>query len=77
VSDDEGCQTQDEGDRRHHHRAESHLRTEDRRLLDALAGLALLLRELDDQNAVLCRECDQHDETDLRVIEASATSLPP
>ena len=43
------------------------LRAHDRRLLDRLAVLALLLGEFDDQDAVLGRERDQHHDADLGI----------
>ena len=60
-------EAENEGDRGHHHGAEPHLRAERGRLADRQSGLALLLRELHDQNAVLGGERDQHHETDLGI----------
>ena len=60
-------QTQNEGNRGHHHRAKPHARAERRGLPDRHARLALLLGEFDDQDAVLGRQRDQHDQADLRV----------
>src|ERR1700722_20109819 len=64
---DQREKSEDEGDRRHHHRAESHLRSKNRGLVYIHPGLALFLRKLDNQDAVLGGERYQNDETDLRV----------
>lgn len=63
----ERCKPGDERNRRHHHGPEAQPRTGFHRRNDARSRLALFLGELDDQNAVLCRHCDQHDEADLGV----------
>src|SRR3982075_201105 len=60
-------QTENEGDRSHHHSAEPHLRTEYRCVLDRDAALALFLSELDNQDAVLGRQRNQHYESNLTV----------
>jgi len=45
VRGDQRNKPEDEGDRRHHHGAESHLRAENRRLADIHPGLALFRGE--------------------------------
>ena len=67
AGDHERDDADDKGDRRHHDRPEA-------RFGGALGGrrnrktlLAQLIRELDDQDRVLAREPDEHDEADLRV----------
>lgn len=65
--DDEGHEPEDEGNRRHHHRAKPHAGAEHRGILDRLTGLALLLCKFDDQNAVLRGERDQDNEAYLGI----------
>ena len=60
-------QAEDEGERRHHHRPEPQPRALGRGLEQRHALLALLLGELDDQDAVLGCEADQHHHADLPV----------
>src|SRR5437879_2463596 len=69
-------QAENEGDGSHHHGAEPHLRTKYRGVRNRDAALALLLGELDNQDAVLGGQCDQHHEADLAVeIEVQAGNL--
>ena len=78
LGDDQRQQAEDEGEAGHHHRAEAQPRAFDRGLEDRLAVRALLHRELDDQDAVLGRERDQHDEADLGVdVEARGRRRSP
>ena len=73
-----GTRPEDEGEARHHHRAEAQPRALDRGLDDRLALLALLDRELDDQDRVLGGERDQHDEADLGVdVEVEPATTAP
>jgi len=58
---------EDEGERRHHHRAKSHSRAEYGGLADVHALLAPVLSEFDDQNAVFGGHRDQHDEPNLGI----------
>jgi hypothetical protein len=60
-------QTKNECDRCHHHRPETHSRSQCRGLLDARALLALLLGKFDDQDAILCRERNQNNQANLRI----------
>ena len=64
---DQGKEPEDEGEGRHHHRAEALSRTLGRRFEQGHSGFSLLLRELDDQNSVLGCKADQHDDADLRI----------
>ncbi len=62
------CQRQhaeDERERRHQNRPQPDPRRLDRRVDDRLALLAQLLGELDNQDRVLRRQADQHDESYL------------
>ena len=56
---------ENEGERGHQDRPQAHARRFGRRLEAVLAVLLVLPRELHDQNCVLGRETDQHDEADL------------
>ena len=74
-----GTRAQDERERRHQDRPQPEPGAVQRRLLDRLALLALELGELDDEDGVLRREPDQHDQPDLRVdvvVEAPQTADP-
>src|SRR5437763_10961332 len=72
--DDERVEAEDERKRRHHDRAEAITRPIYRRLPQWCALFPLCLGELDNQDAVFCREADQHDHANLRVeIERQAT----
>src|SRR5580704_16696753 len=74
--DDQRSEAENEGDRRHHDGAEPRLSAQYRGLVDVHAGLALLLGELHDQDAILGGERDQHDQTDLTVkVEAESGHL--
>ena len=58
----------------HHHRPEAQACAFDRARKQRLAMLALLFREFDDQDRVLCREPDENHHADLRVkIEREAS----
>src|SRR6202035_3209291 len=63
--DDQRQQTENEGDRGHHHSAEPHLRTEYRRVANRDAALTLLLGDLDNQDAISGGQRDQAHEPDL------------
>ena len=66
IAHTSGDDAEDEGERGHQDRPQPQPRRLDRRL-DAVAALVLeLLGELDDQDRVLGRQPDQHDEADLR-----------
>ena len=67
LGDDQRQQAEDEGEAGHHHRPEAQPRALDRRSRIDLPWLPLLDRELDDQDAVLGGERDQHDEADLGI----------
>ena len=56
---------EDEGEGGHEDRAQPHPGGFGRRLEAVLAMLLVLARELDDQDGVLGRQADQHDEADL------------
>ncbi len=64
----------DEGQTRHQNRAEAHAAGFERRVAQRLALLVELLRELDDQNAVLCRKANDGDERhcQIHVVRQSA-----
>ena len=66
-------QPEDEGKRRHHHRAEAQSRALGRRLEQRNALLALLLGELHDQDAVLRGQPDQHHHADLARRDRAST----
>src|SRR3546814_7342868 len=57
----------DEGERGHQDRTEAQARGLDHRLAQRPAELALLDRELDDQDRVLRRQADHRDQADLEV----------
>ncbi len=65
--DHQRIKTENERERRHHHRAEAQTCAFGRRFQQRHALLALLLGEFDDQNAVLGRQPDQHDHADLAI----------
>ncbi len=67
LRDDQRQQAEDEGEAGHHHRAEAQARALDRGVADRLALAALLDGELDDQDAVLGGQRDEHHEADLRI----------
>ena len=67
LCDDQRIDAEDEGEGGHHDRAKPHPRAQDRSFLDTHALFALVLREFDNQDAILSRHCDQHDEADLGV----------
>ena len=67
LGGDERDQAGDEGEARHQDGAEAGAGAVDRGVDDSHAGLAPRLGELDDQDRVLRRERDQHDEADLGV----------
>ena len=61
------------GDHGHDHRAQADERGVADRLVHRLAGVAELVGELDDQDAVLRHQADQHDQADLAVdVERAA-----
>ena len=73
CSDDQGINTQNEGERGHHHGAKPHRCPEHRGLFDGLALLALILRKFNDQNAIFGGHRDENDKTDLGIeIEREA-----
>ena len=65
--DPERHAAEDEGERRHEDGPEPELRALKRGLDQGFALLEFGLRELDDQDRVLGREADEHDEADLGV----------
>jgi hypothetical protein len=65
--DHERQHAEHEGERGHHDRPEAQARRVERRLRGALALEEALLRELHDQDGVLRRQADQHDQADLEV----------
>ena len=70
---------QDESERGHQDRTQPELGAVQRRLFDGFALLALELGELDDEDGVLGREPDQHDQPDLGVdvvVERLRSSRP-
>src|SRR5262249_25376113 len=67
ASHDQGQQTEDKGQRRHHDGPEAQASAFRCRLENWNTLLPLLLRELDDEDAVLRRKPDQHDHADLTV----------
>ena len=80
VREHQRDQAGDEGEAGHHHRPEPLARALDRGLRDRQAVLAPLLGELDDQDAVLGGERDQHDDADLGVdvvVEPADPQAPP
>src|SRR5882757_7945791 len=66
--------SEDEGDRGHEDRTQPKLAGNDGSFDDVLAQFHLLLGELDDENRVLGREADEHDETDLHIDVVRITS---
>ena len=72
--DHQRIEPEDEGEGRHHHRAEALSCTLGRRREQRHSRFSLLLRKLDDQDAVLGCQADQHDDADLRIkIERQLT----
>ncbi len=58
---------EDERERRHRDRTQAQPRAFERGVDHGSSVVELELRELDDQDGVLRREADEHDQTDLRV----------
>ena len=77
ARDDERHDAKDERERRHQDRTQTNARGLDRRLGDRQSARAELLRKLDDEDAVLRRQPDQHHEADLAVdiVDQSARPL--
>ena len=66
IAQTSGIDAEDEGERRHQDRAQPQPRGFDRGRAAIASPVLELLGELDDQDRVLRREPDQHDEADLR-----------
>ena len=62
-----GTTPEDEGEGRHQDRPEAQAGRLERGLLERHAAIVLRLGELDDQDRVLGRQADQHDQADLHV----------
>ena len=65
--DRKGQHAEDERKRSHQDRTEPQAGSGERRIDNRLAGLNLYLRELHDEDCILGREPDEHDQTDLGV----------
>ena len=76
LANDERHDAEDEGERRHQNRPQPDARGFDRRVGDRHAARAQLLGELDDQNAVLRRQADQHHQADLAVDVVDQAAAP-
>jgi hypothetical protein len=74
-----GREPKDEGERGHQDRPQAQTGALDRRLDQRLAALVFELGEFDDQDGVLGREPNEHDQADLGVdvILHAAQARPP
>ena len=62
-----GIGAHDERKRRHENRPKAQACTVECRLIDWTSALVVPLCELDDQDCVLCRQADEHDQADLDI----------